>query len=120
MLENMFNGMFGKVANGMCRLSMNGGIAVKTSNGYKTYNVEKKRLTNCDNFVFNIAKRVVIIHRDLLRNVGKFLSILSYVILQGHTSLDMGQVRSPQNVKKKKLTNKSKIRQMSQTHIKIA
>ena len=52
----MFNGMFGKVANGMCRLSMNGGIAVKTSNGYKTYNVEKKRLTNCDNFVFNIGE----------------------------------------------------------------
>ena len=56
MMENMFNGMFGKVANGMCRLSMNGGIAVKTSNGYKTYNVEKKRLTNCDNFVFNIGE----------------------------------------------------------------
>ena len=28
---DMFNGMFGKVANGMCRLSMNGGVAVKTS-----------------------------------------------------------------------------------------
>lgn len=55
-MENMFNGMFGKVANGMCRLSMNGGIAVKTSGGYKTYNVEKKRLTNCDNFVFNIGE----------------------------------------------------------------
>lgn len=42
----MFNGMFGKVANGMCRLSMSGGIAVKTSNGYKTYdhiqNIQKK------------------------------------------------------------------------------
>ena len=55
-MENMFNGMFGKVANGMCRLSMNGGIAVKTSNGYKTYNVKNKRLTNCDNFVFNIGE----------------------------------------------------------------
>ena len=33
----MFNGMFGKIASGMCRLSMTGGIAVKTSNGYKTY-----------------------------------------------------------------------------------
>lgn len=29
------NGMFGKIAPGMCRLSMNGGIAVKTANGYK-------------------------------------------------------------------------------------
>lgn len=53
---NLFNGMFGKVANGMCRLSMNGGIAVKTSNGYKTYNIEKNRLTNCDNFVFDVGE----------------------------------------------------------------
>ena len=52
----MFNGMFGKVANGMCRLSMNGGIAVKTSTGYKTYNLKTNRLTNCNNFVFNIGE----------------------------------------------------------------
>ena len=49
----LFNGMFGKVASGMCRLSMNGGIAVKTSNGYKTYNLKTNKLTNCNNFVFN-------------------------------------------------------------------
>lgn len=53
---NMFNGMFGKVANGMCRLSMNGGVAVKTSDGYKTYNIKKNRLTNCNNFVFNLGE----------------------------------------------------------------
>lgn len=51
----IFNGMFGKVANGMCRLSMTGGIAVKTNSGYKSYDVEKNRLTNCTNFVFNIG-----------------------------------------------------------------
>ena len=51
----MFNGMFGKVANGMCRLSMNGGIAVKTSGGYKTYDLKTNKLTNCSNFVFNIG-----------------------------------------------------------------
>lgn len=56
MNNSMFNGMFGKVANGMCRLSMNGGIAVKTSNGYKTYDLKKNRLTNCNNFVFNIGE----------------------------------------------------------------
>lgn len=50
------NGMFGKVANGMCRLSMGGGIAVKTSTGYKTYNVKTGRLTNCNNFVFDIGE----------------------------------------------------------------
>ena len=56
MMNNMLNGMFGRVAPGMCRLSMNGGIAVKTSNGYKTYNMKTGRLTNCDSFVFNIGE----------------------------------------------------------------
>lgn len=55
-MNNMLNGMFGKVASGMCRLSMNGGIAVKTSNGYKSYNIKTGRLTNCDSFVFNIGE----------------------------------------------------------------
>ena len=50
------SGMFGKIAPGMCRLSMNGGIAVKTDNGYKTYNVKTGRLTNCDSFVFDIGE----------------------------------------------------------------
>lgn len=52
----MFNGMFGKVANGMCRLSMNGQLAVKTSGGYKTYNLKTNRLTNCNNFVFDVGE----------------------------------------------------------------
>ena len=55
-MNNMLNGMFGKVAPGMCRLSMSGGIAVKTSNGYKNYNMKTGRLTNCDSFVFNIGE----------------------------------------------------------------
>lgn len=50
------NNMFGKVENGLCRLSMNGGIAVKTSTGYKTYNLKKNRLTNCSNFVFDVGE----------------------------------------------------------------
>ena len=36
-MTNVFNGMFGKIAPGMCRLSMSGGIAVKTTTGYKSY-----------------------------------------------------------------------------------
>ena len=56
MNTNFLNGMFGKIAPGMCRLSMSGGIAVKTSNGYKTYNVKTGRLTNCNNFVFDIGE----------------------------------------------------------------
>ena len=52
MNTNFMNGMFGKIAPGMCKLSMSGGIAVKTSTGYKSYNVKSGRLTNCSNFVF--------------------------------------------------------------------
>ena len=52
---NCFNGMFGKLGAGMCRLTMNGKIAVKTSSGYKSYNVKTGKLTNCSNFVFNIG-----------------------------------------------------------------
>lgn len=43
--------MFGKLSEGMCRISVDGKIAVKTSSGYKTYNVDKNRLVNCNNFV---------------------------------------------------------------------
>ena len=56
MMNNFLNGMFGKVGNGMCRLSMNGCIAVKTSSGYKTYNIKSNKLTNCSNFVFDIGE----------------------------------------------------------------
>jgi hypothetical protein len=55
-MTSCFNGMFGKLGAGMCRLTMNGKIAVKTSNGYKSYNVKSGRLTNCSNFVFNIGE----------------------------------------------------------------
>ena len=54
-IQNSFNGMFGKVAPGMCRLTMNGNIAVKCSNGYKTYNIKKGTLTNVTNFCFNVG-----------------------------------------------------------------
>jgi len=54
-MTEMFNGMFGKVQNGMCRLSYSGGIAVKTNNGYKSYNVKTGKLTNCTNFALDVG-----------------------------------------------------------------
>ena len=39
----------------MCRLTMNGNIAVKCGNGYKSYNVKKGTLTNVTNFCFNVG-----------------------------------------------------------------
>lgn len=56
-----FKGMFGKVDAGMCRLSMNGHIAVKTSNGYKSYNMKEGRLVNCANFVFPMGDEMFFI-----------------------------------------------------------
>ena len=55
-MNNLMNGMFGKIAPGMCRLSMNGEIAIKTSNGYKTFRSETGQLVNCSNFVFPIGE----------------------------------------------------------------
>lgn len=55
-MKNFFNGMFGKIEAGLCRLSMNGDISIKTSDGYKAYNVETSRLINCDNFAFDIGE----------------------------------------------------------------
>lgn len=52
---NFLDKMFGKVDSNCCKLSMNGDIAIKTSNGYKTYNVKTGKLTNCSNFVFNMG-----------------------------------------------------------------
>ena len=56
MFNGMFNGMFGRIQSGLCRLTMQGNIAVKTSGGYKSYNVKSGRLTNCTNFCFNIGE----------------------------------------------------------------
>lgn len=53
---SLFNGIFGRIAPDMCRLSMNGKVAIRTSNGYKTYNVESGSLTNCDSFAFDIGQ----------------------------------------------------------------
>ena len=55
-MAGMFNGMFGHLGAGMCRLSINGDVAVKTSNGYKTYNVKTGRLTNVTQFCFDLGQ----------------------------------------------------------------
>lgn len=59
--SNMFNGMFGKVQPGMCKISMNGGIAIKCSNGYKTYSLKKDRLTNVSSFCLDIPDAFFVI-----------------------------------------------------------
>ena len=53
MFDNMFNGCFGKIKPGCCRLSFNGKIAIKTSDGYKVYNPSNGNVVNCSNFVLS-------------------------------------------------------------------
>lgn len=53
MFDNIMQGMFGKIAPGLCKITMNGETAVKCSRGYKAYNVSKGTLTNVTNFCFS-------------------------------------------------------------------
>lgn len=55
-MSGMFDGMFRKVGSDMCRLTMNGKIAVRTAPGvYKSYDVKRNRLVNHSNFAFDIG-----------------------------------------------------------------
>ncbi len=51
---NMFNGMFRPVARGMCKMGANGKVAIRTNSGYKTFDIKKNKLLNCDNFAFDM------------------------------------------------------------------
>ena len=55
-MDNMLKNCFGKVGSGMCRISMDGKIAIKTNNGYKTYDINTGALVNCDDFAFDIGQ----------------------------------------------------------------
>ena len=56
--SKFFSGFFGKVQPGMCRLTINGNIAIKCSNGYRTYNDKQQRLTNVTNFCFDMGSEL--------------------------------------------------------------
>lgn len=55
-INNVLNGKFGKIEDGFVRFSMDGQMAIRTPSGYKTYNAKQGRLTNCNNFVFDIGQ----------------------------------------------------------------
>lgn len=54
-MGNFMQGMFGPVKGGLCRLTVDGNIAIKVPGGYKTYNPAQKAFINCDSFVFDIG-----------------------------------------------------------------
>lgn len=74
-IQNTFNGLFGKIAPGMCRLTMNGNIAVKCANGYKSYNVKKGRLTNVTNFCFNVGDEMFFVIPTTHVEVGDIILV---------------------------------------------
>lgn len=75
-MENkFFNDLFGKLNNGVCRLSMDGEITVKTSNGYKYYNKKSNRPVNCDQFVFDIGDEFFFVVPTNKTEVGDILLI---------------------------------------------
>lgn len=74
-MEGLFNGMFGKVGQGMVRLGLNGEMAVKTSNGYKTYNVESGSLTNVSQFCFDVGQEFFFVVPTTKAKTGDILLI---------------------------------------------
>lgn len=59
----------------MCRLTMNGGIAVKCNNGYKSYNIKKGRLTNVTNFCFNVGDEMFFVIPTTHVEVGDIILV---------------------------------------------
>ena len=74
-INGMFNGMFGRIGEGMCRLSLNGNLAIKTSSGYKTYDVETGRLTNVNQFCFDIGQEMFFVMPTTTAKRGDILLV---------------------------------------------
>ena len=74
-MNGMFNNMFGHLGAGMCRLGVNGNVAVKTSSGYKTYDVKTGRLTNVTQFCFDIGQEFFFVMPTTKARQGDILLI---------------------------------------------
>lgn len=75
MFENMFSGVMGRIEPGACRLSMNGKIAIRTSDGYKIYNSKTGNLTNCSNFVLDLCDDLFMVIPTRSLKVGDIVLI---------------------------------------------
>lgn len=73
--DGMFGNMFSRLGKGMCRLGVNGQMAVKTSNGYKTYDVKTGRLTNVTQFCFDIGEEFFFVVPTTKAKTGDILLI---------------------------------------------
>lgn len=82
-LTSTFANMLGKLEPDTVRMTFNGGIAVKTTKGYKTYDVAKKKAVNMDSLVmpemsaFLLLPSTKVKVGDIILRDGAFYSIIS-------------------------------------------
>ena len=73
MLDNMIKDMLKPIKYGMCRLTVDGDIAIKTDAGYRTYDKKSGQLINCDNFVFDVGDELFFVVPTNKINVGDII-----------------------------------------------
>lgn len=82
-LASVFSNMLGTLEPDMVRMTFDGNIAVKTTKGYKTYNVAKKKAINMDSLVmpdmqaFLLLPSMEVKPGDIILRDGSFYSIIS-------------------------------------------
>lgn len=82
-LTSVFSNMLGTLEPDMVRITFDGNVAVKTTNGYKTYNVTKKKAVNMDSLVmpdmsaFLLLPSTKVKVGDIIMRDGTFYSIIS-------------------------------------------
>lgn len=73
--DGLFKNVFARVDPGVCRLGVNGQVAIKTSNGFKTYNVKTGRLTNVNQLCFDMGQDMFFVVPTTKAKVGDILLI---------------------------------------------
>lgn len=82
-VASIFSNMLGTLEPDMVRMTFDGNVAVKTTNGYKTYNVTKKKAVNMDSLVmpdmsaFLLLPSTKVKVGDIIMRDGTFYSIIS-------------------------------------------
>lgn len=82
-IASIFSNMLGQLEPDTVRMTFDGNVAVKTANGYKTYNVAKKKAINMDSLVmpdmsaFLLLPSTKVKVGDIIMRDGAFYSIIS-------------------------------------------
>lgn len=74
-MGNFMQGMFGPIKGGLCRLTVDGNIAIKVPGGYKTYNPTQKAFINCDSFVFDIGDEMFFVIPTNTVTIGDIIMV---------------------------------------------